>query len=223
MIAAFVIAVRSSCLYCAYYTKGAHIVCYVMATAKRREPRDLRRSCTVPGAPGGESPPSNATVVGGRVRMIRSAGLVAVVGFLLSGCGADNPRLLQSRADVLNAQYVSASRACDDTHPAGNPKTALVRAKCQVEAAAIRRPLVRYPDLLDTYIAKRLSVAEQVQAGKITVAKGSDIIANEISKLVAEEKRRNRSNQSSSDDGTESIVYASPHSCTNIVNSGECF
>jgi hypothetical protein len=157
------------------------------------------------------------------VRIMRSAGLVVLVVFLLSGCGDNNSRELQPRADVLNAQSAAASRACDDTHPAGNPKTALARAQCQVEAATIRRPIVKYPDLLDAYIATRLSVAQQVQAGKITIVKGSDIVATKISKLVAEEKRRNRSGQSSSDDEAESIVYASPNSCTRLANSGDCF
>ncbi len=154
--------------------------------------------------------------------IMRSAGLVALVGLLLSGCGDDASRELQPRADVLNAQSAAASRACDDTNPAGNPKAALARAKCQVEAAAIRRPIVRYPDLLDAYIATRLSVAEQVQAGKITAVRASDIVASRISKLVLEEKRRNRAGQPSSDDQTESIVFASPHSCTRVANGGEC-
>jgi hypothetical protein len=37
------------------------IGCYVMATAEHREPCDLRRSCTVLGAPGGEIPPGDST------------------------------------------------------------------------------------------------------------------------------------------------------------------
>jgi len=157
------------------------------------------------------------------VRIMRSRGLVVFVGFLLSGCGDNNSREIQPRADVLNAQSAAASRACDDAHPAGNPKTALARATCQVEAVAIRRPIVKYPDLLDAYIATRLSVAQQVQAGKLTVVKGSDMVASKISKLVAEEKRRNRSDPSSPDGEAESIVYASPNSCAKLANSGGCF
>src|ERR1700747_3810694 len=34
---------------------------YVMATAEHREPCDLRGSCTVLGAPGGEIPPGDST------------------------------------------------------------------------------------------------------------------------------------------------------------------
>src|SRR5215471_6207956 len=34
---------------------------YAMATAEHREPCDSRRSCTVLGAPGGESPPGDST------------------------------------------------------------------------------------------------------------------------------------------------------------------
>src|SRR5215471_9546298 len=36
---------------------------YAMATAEHREPCDSRRSCTVLGAPGGESPPGDSTTV----------------------------------------------------------------------------------------------------------------------------------------------------------------
>src|SRR5262249_19214388 len=36
---------------------------YVMATAEHREPCDSRGSCTVLGAPGGESPPGDSTGV----------------------------------------------------------------------------------------------------------------------------------------------------------------
>src|SRR5262245_48132040 len=35
---------------------------YVMATAERREPCDSRGSCTVLGAPGGETPPGDSTL-----------------------------------------------------------------------------------------------------------------------------------------------------------------
>src|SRR2546423_6926304 len=38
-----------------------HIGRYVMATAEHREPCDSRGSCTVLGAPGGESPPGDST------------------------------------------------------------------------------------------------------------------------------------------------------------------
>src|SRR5262245_35126468 len=37
---------------------------YAMATAEHREPCDSRRSCTVLGAPGGESPPGDSTTTG---------------------------------------------------------------------------------------------------------------------------------------------------------------
>src|SRR6267378_8264772 len=39
-----------------------HIGRYVMATAEHREPCDSRGSCTVLGAPGGESPPGDSTL-----------------------------------------------------------------------------------------------------------------------------------------------------------------
>src|SRR5262249_54818169 len=35
---------------------------YVMATAEHREPCDSRGSCTVLGAPGGETPPGDSTI-----------------------------------------------------------------------------------------------------------------------------------------------------------------
>src|SRR5438874_12475550 len=56
---------------------------YVMATAEHREPCDSRGSCTVLGAPEGESPPGDSTIAyatrqpksaSGRCRLIRWLG-----------------------------------------------------------------------------------------------------------------------------------------------------
>src|SRR6266446_1622232 len=41
--------------------RSLHIGRYVMATAEHREPCDSRGSCTVLGAPGGETPPGDST------------------------------------------------------------------------------------------------------------------------------------------------------------------
>jgi hypothetical protein len=157
---------------------------------------------------------------------MRHSCLPLLAGLVLAGCGFDRAPELQSRTDQLNAQSAAASQACDVSVPAGNQKTAVMRAKCQVDAVAIRRPIVTYPDLLDSYLAARMAVAEQVQAGKLTVAKGSEVIAHKISELVAEEKRRNIANRSASTQETvapESIVLASPHSCTRAADSAKCF
>src|ERR1700750_1344045 len=43
--------------------RSSHIGHYVMATAEHREPCDSRGSCTVLGAPGGEIPPGDSTML----------------------------------------------------------------------------------------------------------------------------------------------------------------
>jgi hypothetical protein len=64
------------------------------------------------------------------------------------------------------------------------------------EAMAIRLPIVTYPDLLNSFIASRMVVAEQVQDGKLTIAQGNEILATKNSDMVAEEQRRNLANRS---------------------------
>jgi hypothetical protein len=145
---------------------------------------------------------------------------------LIAGCGLVRQRELQARNQELKAQAEAAAQRCETTVPAGNPKTAVARAKCQTEAWAILRPTMPYPDLLDLLIAKRLAIAEQVEKGQLTIAQGNEAIATARSEAIAEEQRRNLANRSvAAQEGiaAASASAAGPHSCTQYGNTVNCF
>ena len=157
---------------------------------------------------------------------MRSGFSVVLAGLLVAGCGLARQQEMRERIAAVNAQAQAAAQACDSTVPPGNPKTAVSRAKCQVEAMAIRRPIVPHPDLLDALMAARMSVAEQVQTGKLTIAQGNEIMANKNSALISEEQRRNLANRSVA--AQESAAAASwaasgPVSCTKVGNTVDCY
>lgn len=148
------------------------------------------------------------------------------VALTVASCGLARQREMQERIDALNAQSLAASQACDASFPAGNSKTAVARARCHMDAWEIRRPIVPYPDLLDSFIATRMSVAEQVQNGKLTIAQANEILANKHSEMVSEEQRRNLANRAVA--AQESAAAASwaaggPMSCTKIGNTVNCY
>ena len=148
--------------------------------------------------------------------------MAVVLGLTVASCGIAR----QARIQELQAQELAAIQRCDVTVPAGNPKTAVERAKCQTEAMAILRPIMPYPDLQDSMIAIRLAIAEQVQNGKLTIAQGNEQIAAKRSEIVAEEQRRNLANRSvAAQEGmaVASLSAAGPHSCTRIGNTVNCY
>jgi hypothetical protein len=123
------------------------------------------------------------------------AALVLIVAITVAGCGVIHQRELQARVNELKAKSQAASEECDMMWPAGNPKTAMARAKCQTEAIAVVRPVSPYPDILDLFIASRIAIAERVQNGQLTVAQANELIATKRSELVAEEQRRTLANR----------------------------
>src|SRR5262249_53334541 len=105
-------------------------------------------------------------------------------------------------------------------------KTAVARAKCQVDAVAILRPTVAHPDLLDSLMATRMSVAEQVQNGRLTIAQANEMMANKKSELVSEEQRRNLANRAvvaQESAAAASWAASGPVSCTKTGNTVNCF
>ena len=153
---------------------------------------------------------------------MRAFCVAVVLGLTVASCGIAR----QARIQELQAQELAAIQRCDVTVPAGNPKTAVERAKCQTEAWAILRPIMPYPDLLDLMIASRLTIAEQIQNGKLTIAQGNEQIAAKRSELAAEEQRRNLANRSvAAQEGmaVASLSAAGPHSCTWFGNTVNCF
>jgi hypothetical protein len=151
---------------------------------------------------------------------------IVILSFSLAGCGIAQQREMQARAEALQAQSAAAAQNCETTFPAGNPKTAVARAKCQTEALAILRPTIRYPDLTDVWIATRLSSAEDVQNGRMSIAKANELMAAKTAELTAEEQRRNLANRSvAAQEGVAAASWraAGPRSCTRIGDTVNCF
>jgi hypothetical protein len=144
---------------------------------------------------------------------------VAVLSIGITGCGLIRQQEIKERNAALKQQAEAASQQCDANLPPGNPKTAVARAKCQMDAYNIIRPVVAYPDLMDLFIARRMLVAEQVEKGQITIAQANDLIATRQSEITAEEQRRNLANRSVS--AQESA--AGPRSCTRFGNTVNCY
>ena len=63
-------------------------------------------------------------------------------------------------------------------------------------AFAILQPTLPYPDLLQTWMAEHLAIAEQIQTAHMTLAQGNAVITQKWSDMVAEEQRRQLANRS---------------------------
>src|SRR5262249_49077323 len=89
-----------------------------------------------------------------------------------------------------------------------NPKIAVARAKCIVEGNELLNTLNPYPDLLNAWNADYLAMAEDIQAGRISIAKANSILEHKASDMQAEEQRRLLANRSVS--AQESAPAAAP-------------
>jgi hypothetical protein len=144
---------------------------------------------------------------------------IATLSVGITGCGLIRQQEIKERNAALKQQSEAATQQCDAKLPSGNPKIAVARAKCQVDAYNIMRPAVTYPDLMDLFLTRRMVVAEQVEKGQITVAQANELIAAKQSEIVAEEQRRNLANRSVA--AQESA--AGPVSCTRFGNTVSCY
>jgi hypothetical protein len=152
--------------------------------------------------------------------------LAVFILLAVTGCGIVRQREFQARVDELKAKSHEAGQQCNVTWPPGDPKTAVSRAKCQGDALAIIRPIAPYPDVLDLFIASRITIAERLQSGQLTIAQANEAIAAKRSELVAEEQRRQlakRALAAQEDVAAASLAAAGPHSCTTIGNTVNCF
>jgi hypothetical protein len=130
-----------------------------------------------------------------------------------------------AREDV-NARVQAAADRCEYAYPEINAKTAVPRATCKAEALAVLRPMMPYPDLLDSFNASRIAIAERVQKGQLTVAQASELIAAKNAELASEEQRRNLANKAVIAQGNvaaASLAAAGPHTCTQMGNEVNCF
>jgi hypothetical protein len=150
----------------------------------------------------------------------RSWRLNGYLGFartLVYSIGTDALRMRTSPAARI------ARAECDTKFPKGIVATAVPRVQCLNDAMAIMRPTSRNPDLLDSFMASRLAVAERIQKGQITMAQGGEEIANKWSQVVAEDQRRTLANRSVRAQETAAENIGGPTSCTRIGNTVNCY
>ena len=121
---------------------------------------------------------------------------IVLLPLVVAGCGLARQRELQARMTALRQQSADTMKDCNDRLPPGNPKTAVVRAQCVNSAFAILQPTLPYPDLLQTWMAEHLAIAEQIQLGHMTLAQGNAALTQKWSDMVAEEQRRQLANRS---------------------------
>jgi hypothetical protein len=141
----------------------------------------------------------------------------------LCGCGLARQRELQERNAALQEQSKAAVQECDTKFPKGIVATAVPRVQCLNDAMAITRPTSRNPDLLDSFMASRLAIAERIQKAQITMAQGGEEIANKWSQVVAEDQRRTLANRSVRAQETAAENIGGPTSCTRIGNTVNCY
>jgi len=101
--------------------------------------------------------------------------------------------------------------------------TAIARAQCFNDADKVYCQIVRYPDLIDLRIAKRMEVAEGIASGKITCAQGMLELSQLQTQLVDEEQKRSLAARSVRAQEAAAITASSPTTCTKYRNSVVCF
>jgi len=121
---------------------------------------------------------------------------VVLLALVVAGCGLMRQRELQEKIAALRQQSADAMNNCNQQYPPGLAKTAMARAQCVNAAMAILQPTLPYPDLLQTWMADHVAIAEEVQTGKITIAQANAALAEKWSAMVAEEQRRTLANRS---------------------------
>lgn len=149
--------------------------------------------------------------------------LLVLLASALCGCGLARQREMQSERAALKEQANSAVQACQAKFPQITVPTVVAHAKCLNDAAAITRPAWNYPDLLDSFLATRTVAAERVQKGQITIAQGSEEVANKWSEVVAEEQRRNLANRAATAEEVAAQNVGGPSTCIRNGNTVNCF
>jgi hypothetical protein len=150
----------------------------------------------------------------------------AALGLLIAACGLARQAELQKQREELMAKSNAIAADCDSKFPKGNQPTVLARIQCLNQALEVIRPVMPYPDLLDTYMASRLAIAERVQNKQMSVAEGNALIMQKKSDIVAEEQRRQLASRSVNAQETvaiSSIMASGPHSCSKIGNTVNCY
>ncbi|MBR0875460.1 hypothetical protein JQ633_34260 [Bradyrhizobium tropiciagri] len=112
---------------------------------------------------------------------------------LLAACGAAR-QAIEEQAEVEAEQPASANlnnalAECRNAFP-DQIAQAVARTACVIKATELVRPLLPFPDLLDRENALRKSLAEQVQAGTMSLLERNIQIQKLHAQLLEEERSR---------------------------------
>ena len=164
----------------------------------------------------------------GRHQMRRLCVALALAA-LIAGCGLARQRELAAQMAALREQSAAAMKECGEKFP----KMAVTRAQCVNAALVIVQPTLPYPDLLQVYMADHMVVAEDIQAGRTSIAQGNAVLARKWSELVGEEQRRRLANRTvtaqeqtaaaASSTAAASWQAAGPRTCNYGAGTITCF
>src|SRR3954454_19610551 len=113
-----------------------------------------------------------------------------VAAALISGHGLASQLEQTAQVASLEIQARAATDDCDRKFQPGDRSVATARAKCLNDALEILAPALGYDDLIRLYVAARMAIAERFEAGLISYAQAEKELSREITKVVAETKRR---------------------------------
>jgi hypothetical protein len=108
---------------------------------------------------------------------------------VLAGCSSFRQADQQEAADTTLNDINNAVAECRHANP-DEIAQAVARAACVNKAIEPLRAMLQFPDLLDREIALRKSLAEQTQAGKISLNDRISQLTELHSKMLKEEQSR---------------------------------
>jgi hypothetical protein len=112
-------------------------------------------------------------------------------------CGCESEREQgQRKTAVLLAQGLAMLGECNGKYATGVRSVAVIRAQCHNNALSVMHPIYPFPDLLDSYAADRLGLAEKYQSGQMSLVQANNGLNASRSQMVAEEQRRLTVNRS---------------------------
>lgn len=116
--------------------------------------------------------------------------LSAVLSLLLtSGCGPVR-KAVESEAATAPISLAEALQTCTSLYP-DQIATAVARADCVIKTTTeLVRPSLPFPDLLDRENALRKSLAEQVQAGTVSLLERNIQLYKLHAAIIAQEQER---------------------------------
>lgn len=137
----------------------------------------------------------------------------------LAGCGVVAANQRAEANAKARADFSAAVEACNQQFT-DRTRQAIARAQCINAAQTTHlQPTVPYPDLLLQINATRMATAEQVQAGRMTVAQADLQLAQVVSQVVSEDQRRGLANRAvAAQEAANAPVFCNRVGNTTICN-----